>query len=324
MFLDLDRCRLEIAMNLFHKISMPGVLLGALACAAAAQTEGSSSQPKPAPAPPAPPMGSMDRIAHGSTPCRGSKLVGKSVVNAKGEKVGSLEDLFIEDSASLIAVIKRGDGQFAGVPMDQLTPAYDEQDGRATKPDDSPTLKEFRINAPADKLSSTPLINDVANIDATWLSRVREHYSGGGADSAGTAAANPAPAAAPAGNAATSKAMSPVCCVQKLVGAEVKNPRGERLGKIEDVAVSVSDAKVAYVVVASGNVPGMPGTLHGVAWKSLTADASGKACVIPTDKETLERSPGIDLDHLPPYPDLQVSAITLNGTGQVAQEPGRR
>ncbi len=40
--------------------------------------------------------------------------------------------------------------------------------------------------------------------------------------------------------------------VSELIGVDVKNPRNERLGMLQDVAVNLGDGKISHGILASG------------------------------------------------------------------------
>lgn len=324
-------------MKKYKRTWLAAAVLGVLASGAAAQT-GQTGNPPPErdpatkPAQDVPPHlgdkpGDDDLTPiMSSTPAAASKLLGKNVNDSAGKKVGDLKDLVADHSGMLVAIIERSsDGQLVGLPMNSLTAQGDKDD---VKESGTPKIKEFTLKAGTDKVSSAPIINEVKNVDAAWLTRVRDHFG-----SKGTAMGEPGKAdpmgekprdyPETAGEKGGAGLVSKVICAKDFIGKDLKNAKGEDLGKVEDLAVDVNGSKVAYVVVSSGGVMGMGETLHGVLLNSFTMDAAGKNAVLPTDKATLEKTPGIDKDHLPAHPDIQVSATAQEGARPVAQEPRR-
>jgi sporulation protein YlmC with PRC-barrel domain len=99
-----------------------------------------------------------------------------------------------------------------------------------------------------------------------------------------------------------------------LIGADIKNPQGENLGKIEDL-VLYSDGNVAYAVLSYGGVLGMGDKLFAVPWCLLQAghgpDVRDPAArkdvdddlVLAIEKERLKGAPGFDKDKWPKEPN---------------------
>jgi sporulation protein YlmC with PRC-barrel domain len=86
---------------------------------------------------------------------------------------------------------------------------------------------------------------------------------------------------------------------QKLFGTKVENPRGERLGKIEDIMISVESGQIAYAVVSYGGVLSLGNKFFAFPWSALHADSSGKKMILNLDKKTLSSARGFDKDHWP-------------------------
>jgi len=303
-------------MKMLKRISLAGAVL-ALAGVAGAQ----QAYPPPAGTPSDKPAASRDttKVAT-SNPTLASKLIHKDIKNASGEKVGDLKDMVVEDDGSVVAIIKRSsDNELVGLPMASLTAQVDVKDVGKEQAGETPKVKEFLLKSGNEKLGSAPTINDVKNVDCTWVCRVKEHFG----KAAARGEKNGADAEFPETSYPASTTANKPLCANDLIGKDLENTKGEDLGKVEDLAVNVNDGTIAYVVVSSGGMLGMGGTLHGVPLKALTVDASNKKAILSTDKDTIEKTPGIDMDHLPAYADLQVSATAHAGSEPVAQEPRR-
>src|SRR5262249_28130337 len=110
-----------------------------------------------------------------------------------------------------------------------------------------------------------------------------------------------------------------VQCADKLIGKDVKNSAGEKIGKVEDWALNLNDATVAYLIIGTGGTLGMGKAYHGVPFRSVKFNAAGDELTLPLDKAGIDRSPGFDLDHLPAFPDLQVSQTASAESIRLAQ-----
>ena len=88
-----------------------------------------------------------------------------------------------------------------------------------------------------------------------------------------------------------------------LIGNEVVNTTGEKLGTLEAIMLDVAHGRVAYAVLAFGGFLGFGEKLFAVPWRALTLDADDKCFVLNVARETLEVAPGFDKDHWPTMAD---------------------
>ena len=69
---------------------------------------------------------------------------------------------------------------------------------------------------------------------------------------------------------------------QKFIGCRVENPRGEGLGRIEDLMIGAQDGLVAYAVVSFGGILRIGNKLFAFPWSSFRVDSarrrSASAC----------------------------------------------
>ena len=94
-----------------------------------------------------------------------------------------------------------------------------------------------------------------------------------------------------------------VMSASTLDGDPVKNPQGEKLGKIEDIMIDVPTGRVAYAVLSFGGFLGMGDKLFAIPWTSFMLDEDEKCFVLNVDKETLKSAPGFDKDNWPDMAD---------------------
>jgi sporulation protein YlmC with PRC-barrel domain len=88
-----------------------------------------------------------------------------------------------------------------------------------------------------------------------------------------------------------------------LVGDNVRNLSGEDLGKIEDIMLDVSAARIAYAVLSFGGFLGMGDKLFAIPWEALSLDTENKCFVLDVPKSLLENAPGFDKDNWPDMAD---------------------
>jgi sporulation protein YlmC with PRC-barrel domain len=92
--------------------------------------------------------------------------------------------------------------------------------------------------------------------------------------------------------------------VDKIIGSEVMNLKGETLGKIEDIVIDIDTGRVLYAVMDFGSFLGIGGKLFPVPWKSLAALPSEGIFFLNRSKKQLEKAPGFDKNNLPDMGDV--------------------
>ena len=99
------------------------------------------------------------------------------------------------------------------------------------------------------------------------------------------------------------KAAHPLIPADRVNGTDVYNKAGQKLGKIEDVAIEKVSGDVAYAILSFGGLLGIGAKYHPVPWKLLKYDTEKRAYVIPMDKADLEKAPMIDETELSGWSD---------------------
>jgi len=89
----------------------------------------------------------------------------------------------------------------------------------------------------------------------------------------------------------------------RVNGTDVYSQAGDKLGKIEDVAIEKVSGEVAYAILSFGGVLGVGSKFHPIPWKLLKYDAERRAYVVPMDKADLEAAPMIDATELSGWTD---------------------
>lgn len=88
-----------------------------------------------------------------------------------------------------------------------------------------------------------------------------------------------------------------------ITGDEVCNMQDEKLGKIQDIMLDITEGKIRYAVLASGGFLGMGDRLFAVPWKALKQDKENKRFMLDVDVERLKNAPGFDKDQWPNMAD---------------------
>ncbi len=81
-----------------------------------------------------------------------------------------------------------------------------------------------------------------------------------------------------------------------IIGITVKNYLGEKLGKVEDIAVDVESGRIVQVILSSGGFIGIGDTLTAVPPGALHHDAGQKVLHLDTTKEKLKSAPKFEME----------------------------
>jgi sporulation protein YlmC with PRC-barrel domain len=103
--------------------------------------------------------------------------------------------------------------------------------------------------------------------------------------------------------------------VEKIIGSEVINLKGESLGKIENLVVDVDSGRIVYAVLGSGGFLDIGEKLLPVPWGSLAALPSEGIFFLDRSREQLEKAPAFDKSKLPNMGDIRWGAEVLKYYG---------
>jgi sporulation protein YlmC with PRC-barrel domain len=88
----------------------------------------------------------------------------------------------------------------------------------------------------------------------------------------------------------------------KIIGKEVKNPKGEDLGKIEDIVFNKS-GKISYMVLSFSTWFGLNEKFFAIPHSAFKPGKNDKTCVLDIDKDKLKKAPGFDRKQWPDMAD---------------------
>lgn len=87
----------------------------------------------------------------------------------------------------------------------------------------------------------------------------------------------------------------------KLIGKEVKNPQGEKLGKIEDFIIDVDNERARYAILSFGGMLGLGDKLFAYPVQTFRAAEKGDDLVLNVSKAQLKQAPGFDKNNRPNF-----------------------
>jgi sporulation protein YlmC with PRC-barrel domain len=91
----------------------------------------------------------------------------------------------------------------------------------------------------------------------------------------------------------------------KLIGLNVRNKEGEKLGTVHDLVLNIETGKIAYVALSVGGVLGVGEKLFAVPYNQLAFDhgKNEQFFVLDMAKEKLEAAPGFNKSDWPNFAD---------------------
>lgn len=94
-----------------------------------------------------------------------------------------------------------------------------------------------------------------------------------------------------------------VLSASSLIGDDVYNMEGAKLGDIKELMIDLDSGKVCYAVLSFGGFLSLGEKLFALPWSALTVDTKNKRFVIDADEERLKNAPGFDADNWPNMAD---------------------
>lgn len=88
-----------------------------------------------------------------------------------------------------------------------------------------------------------------------------------------------------------------------LIGKEVRNAKGESLGKVEDFVINTKDASIVYVALLIGDTLGFGGKLFAIPPQAIKLSDDWKTYVLNVDRAEFEKAKGFDANKWPTAPE---------------------
>jgi sporulation protein YlmC with PRC-barrel domain len=85
----------------------------------------------------------------------------------------------------------------------------------------------------------------------------------------------------------------------ELIGMEVKNQQGEKLGEIKDIVIDFQQDRVGYVVLSTDTGTFSAEKLHAVPLRAFQQGSDGKTVTLNATKSTLANSEGFSKESWP-------------------------
>lgn len=86
--------------------------------------------------------------------------------------------------------------------------------------------------------------------------------------------------------------------VSKVLGTNVRDPAGQKIGEVEDVILDKESNRIMFAVLSFGGFLGMAEKYHPLPWASLDYDENQNAYIVNYTKEQLKAAPAGSVDEL--------------------------
>ncbi len=97
-----------------------------------------------------------------------------------------------------------------------------------------------------------------------------------------------------------------------ILGATVVNNHGEKLGKVDDLAVDVESGRIVQVILSTGGFLGIGNTLSAVPPGALHCESAQTTLRLDTDREKLSAAPKFEMSKWADYSDTNhLAAVYL-------------
>jgi len=96
---------------------------------------------------------------------------------------------------------------------------------------------------------------------------------------------------------------STLISAEKVIGTDVYNTAGDRLGEIKDVMIDKKSGRIAYAVMSFGGLLGIGERFHPLPWLTLKYDTRQGGYVVGLTQDQLEKAPAYAIDETPAWGD---------------------
>lgn len=86
---------------------------------------------------------------------------------------------------------------------------------------------------------------------------------------------------------------------------QIYNHKDEKLGKLQDLMISLPSGTVLFAIMSNGGFLGVGERLLAIPWHTLTLDKERKCFVLPLSLERLKLAPSFDYHNWPDMNDVE-------------------
>ena len=240
---------------------------------------------------------------------KASEIIGMTVKNNQGEKLGKVEDLAVDVESGRIVQVILSIGGFIGVgdTLTAVPPGALHHDV---------SEKVLRLDADQEKLKAAPkfeMSKWAEDCDCDHLTEVYRHYGQepafrfvhkGDLNQDGRRNADGSPIIVSTRDSQSMIPMSRLSQVRKaskLMGTPVKNLQDEKLGKVDNILLDLPSGRIVAVIIESGGFLGLGEELSAVPPAALSFNTQRDALQLDVSKETLSNAPHFKANQWPDF-----------------------
>jgi uncharacterized protein YrrD len=101
-----------------------------------------------------------------------------------------------------------------------------------------------------------------------------------------------------------------------LIGRDVENRQGDNLGEIADLAIDLSNGRIAYAMLEYGGWLGLGEKAAAMPWQSLKADLAERQFTLDVTTDQLKTLPSFAREEWPQTLDRQWLAQVYSRYGE--------
>src|SRR3989337_1004941 len=87
-------------------------------------------------------------------------------------------------------------------------------------------------------------------------------------------------------------------CASKVIGTEVRDANGEKVGKVEDIVLDKLSNNIMFAIVGFGGFLGIGVKFHPLPWNVLDYDEDLDGYVVALSRDQLEAAPAYSMEEL--------------------------
>jgi sporulation protein YlmC with PRC-barrel domain len=95
------------------------------------------------------------------------------------------------------------------------------------------------------------------------------------------------------------KVMQQMSRASRIIGADIKNSKGDSLGSVKELVLNPETGQVVYAVVSFGGAMGVGDKLFAVPWRVLSWVRDKDFYLLNVERTTMKKAPGFDKKHWP-------------------------
>jgi sporulation protein YlmC with PRC-barrel domain len=244
--------------------------------------------------------------------CRSTKMIGMQVKNAKGEKIGEVDDLVVDKGEGVVAYGILSFGGFLGIGEKLFAIPY----GNLKRSGDDAVVvdltKEQLENAPSFPKDAWP------KFDRTYGERVHAHYKSTPYWQSDKTATETKALGRDALDAEHLRDHG-MCRATHAIGMDVEDTAGKNLGAVDELVIDDANGRIVYAVLSFGGFLGVGDKLFAIPWHALKPSARDlDKLILDVPKDKLKEAPGFDKKS---WPDMADRRWGLDIHKYYGQEP---